>query len=208
MANLNPHDIVFLDSLEFKGFKEKIESQYGFEIISTDLPKIISFTSKKLVLHTSKGDFFLKEKPQYCSDGVALKRSADFQDYTSLRLKIVPKILLTTEQNHYIVWNGRYYFLTEYKNGRHYNGLQSDLKEITEALYLFQQCGITYLKEYKNVRQKELTQFESLDIASSIPDLKSRVKTSDDEDVLQEIILLYDNLCNEYAKIPKDNYIM
>ena len=194
MANLNPHDIVFLNSHEFKGFKEKIESQYDFEIISTDLPKIISFTSKKLVLHTSKGDFFLKEKPQYCSDELALKRSADFQDYTSLRLKIVPKILLTIEQNHYIVWNGRHYFLTEYKSGRHYNGSQSDLKEIIEALYLFQECGITYLNECKNARQKELTQFESPDIASNIPYLKSRVKTQDDEDALQESVLLYENL--------------
>ena len=208
MVNLNPHDIVFLDSQEFKGFKVEIESQYDFKIISTDLPKIISFTSKKLKLYTSKGSFFMKEKPKYCSDEMALKRSAHFQDYVSSQSEKVPKILLTKKYDFYITWNNRHYFLTDYKEGRHYNGSKKDLSEMVRALYLFQQHGFDYLNKYKGIRQDELVQFDSPYVASSIPDLKAMVETGSDKGVLSEILFLYENICSEYAKTSKDQYIM
>jgi hypothetical protein len=208
MANLNPHDIVFLDSPEFKGFKRKIEDEYGLKILSTALPDIVSFTSKKLVLNTSKGIFFLKEKPQYCSDEVSLARAAHFQDFIASQMDIVPKILSTKEQNYYINWKERYYFLTEYKKGRYYNGSQKDIDSMIDALYIFQQCGATYLKEYKDSRPDELARFESPDVASGIPDIKSKIKSQGDEAIFREILLLYEDLCSEYVSLSKEGYIM
>ena len=208
MANLNPHDIVFLGSSEFKGFKEKIEHVYYLKILSTSLPDIVSFTSKKLVLTTSDGPFFLKEKPLYCSDALSLVRAAHFQDFVASQMEIVPKILSTKTQNYYINWNNRYYFLTEYKKGRHYNGSKRDLDLMIDALYIFQQCGATYLREYKDSRPDELARFESPDVASGIPDIKSKIKSLGEEVIFQEILLLYEDLCSEYISLSKGGYIM
>lgn len=208
MANLNSHDLLFLNSTEFKGFKERIEREYDFNIINTSLPEIISFTSKKLILHTSKGDFFLKEKPQYCSNESALKRSANFQDHVSSRMKIVPKILSTREKDYYIHWNGRYYFLADYKNGRHYNGSPKDIIAMIDALNVFQKIGTDYLDTYKDSKQEELARHESPDVALGIIDVKKKVKTENENLIFQEIVSLYENLCSEYATFANEKYTM
>jgi len=208
MANLNSHDLLFLDSPEFKGFRERIEQEYDFNIINTSLPEIVSFTSKKLILHTSKGDFFLKEKPQYCSNESALKRSANFQDYVSSRMEIVPKILSTREKDYYIHWSGRYYFLADYKNGRHYNGSPKDINAMIDALNVFQKIGTDYLDTYKDSKQEELARYESPDVASGIIDVKKKVKTENDNLIFQEIVSLYEDLCSEYATFAKEKYTM
>jgi len=208
MANLNSHDLLFLDSPEFKGFRGRIEREYNLNIINTSLPEIISFTSKKLILHTSKGEFFLKEKPQYCSNELALKRSANFQDYVSSRMEIVPKMLSTREKDYYIHWSGRYYFLADYKNGRHYNGASKDINAMINALNVFQKIGTDYLDTYKDSKQEELVRHESPDVASSIIDVKKKVKTDNDDLIFQEIIVLYENLCSEYATFTKEKYTM
>lgn len=208
MANLNSHDLLFLDSQEFKGFKEILEREYNFIIVDTSLPEIISFTSKKLILHTSKGNFFLKEKPQYCSNELALKRSAHFQDYVSSRMEIVPKILSTRENEYYIHWSGRYYFLTDYKNGRHYIGSQNDISVMVDGLNVFQKIGTDYLDTYKDSRQEELTRYESPDVASGIIDVKKKIKTENDNFLFQEVVSLYENLCFEYATFTKEKYTM
>jgi len=208
MANLNSHDLLFLDSPEFSGFGEKIEQDYDLDIKSTSLPEIISFTSKKLILHTSKGDFFLKEKPQYCSNELALKRSAHFQDYVSSRMEIVPKILSTRTKDYYIYWSGRYYFLADYKKGRHYNGSPKDIGAMIDGLNAFQKIGNDYLSIYKDSRQEELTHHESPDVSSGIIDVQKKIKTENDGLVFQEIISLYENLCSEYATFTKEKYTM
>ena len=207
MANLNSHDLLFLDSPEFKGFRERIEREYDFNIINTSLPEIVSFTSKKLILHTSKGAFFLKEKPQYCSNKLALKRSAHFQDYVSSRIEIVPKIL-STRKNYYIHWSGRYYFLADYKKGRHYNGSPKDISAMIDALNVFQKTGAAYLDTYKDSRQGEMTRYESPDVASGVIDVKKKVKTENDNLIFQEIVSLYKDLSSEYATFSKEKYIM
>lgn len=55
MANLNPHDILFLDSAEFLDLREKIENAYDLRIRGTALPEIVSFTSKKLSWRPREG---------------------------------------------------------------------------------------------------------------------------------------------------------
>lgn len=208
MANLNSHDLLFLDSPEFRGFREKIEQYYDLDIKSTSLPEIISFTSKKLILHTSKGNFFLKEKPQYCSNELALKRSAHFQDHVSSRMEIVPKILSTRAKDYYIHWNRRYYFLADYKKGRHYNGSPKDISVMIDGLNAFQKIGNDYLDICKDSRQEELIRYESPDVASGIIDVQKKIKTENDNLIFQEIISLYENLCSEYVTFTKEKYTM
>ena len=208
MANLNSHDLLFLDSPDFRGFREKIEQNYDLDIKDTSLPEIVSFTSKKLILHTSKGDFFLKEKPQYCSNELALKRSVHFQDYVSSQMEIVPKILSTRTKDYYIHWSGRYYFLDDYKRGRHYNGSLKDISAMIDGLNAFQKIGTDYLDIYKDSRQEELTRHESPDVASGIIDLQKKIETENDNLIFQEIISLYKNLCSEYAAFAKEKYTM
>lgn len=208
MANLNPHDIVFLNSSEFKGFEEKIEHEYGLKILSTTLPEIVSFTSKKLILYTSSGNFFLKEKPEYCSDELSLRRAAHFQEYASSQLDTVPQILMTKGKDFYIQWNRKHYFLAEYRKGRHYNGSQKDLTAMINALATFQRCGTAYHIEYQNLRPEEHSLFESLDVARGIPDVKAKIETEDDRKVFEDILLLFDNFRTEYIDIPKGEYVM
>jgi hypothetical protein len=208
MANLNQHDIIFLDSSEFKGLKEVIELKYDFKIISVLLPDVISFTSKKLILNTTRGIFFLKEKPLYCSSDLALRRSAHFQEYASHQLDIVPKIFMTLDHDYYVVWNQRRYFLTDYKKGRHYNGSLNDLGVMSDALRTFQACGTSYLEKFKELRTHELFCFESPSIAAGISDVEKSAKTQEDRNLSQEIILIYKNLCSEYSIFPKGRYIM
>lgn len=206
MANLNSHDIVFLNSSEFDGFGEKIESEYDFKILSTTLPEIISFTSKKIILYTSRGDVFLKEKPQYCSDELSLKRSAHFQEYASSELDVVPQVLMTKEGDYYTSWKGKQYFLAEYKKGRPYNGSRKDLSSMIDALGALQHCGVAYHAKYRNQRPEEHSVFESPDVAKGILSAEDKAETEDDKSVLQDILLLYKNLCAEYASLPKENY--
>lgn len=151
---------------------------------------------------------FLKEKPLYCSTDLNLKKSASFQDYVSSQLEIVPRILKTKNNRFYLDWNERQYFLTEYKKGRHYNGSESDLRAIINSLYDFQQCGSAYFTEYKEVKLDELILVESPTVALGITGLGEKNLSQTEKSILQEILLLYKNLEEEYLTIPREKFIM
>lgn len=206
MPNLNKHDLIFLSSKEFEGFSEYLEQQYNFKITSITFPEFISFTSRKAILETNEGIFFMKEKPQYCSDKLSLARSVHFQEYVASQLEIVPEIIVTKEQDYYVTWNKKHYFLTVYKKGRHYNGSLKDLDFMIKGLHALQECGNTYLKKHRDSRQDELSRFESFEIASGIYNVE--IKSSDEQILLNEIVSLYENLRTEYVKIPKEQYVM
>lgn len=208
MANLNQHDLVFLDSPEFQGFKDLLEQEYGFRITSTTLPSIVSFTSKKIVLITNRGTYFLKEKPVYCSDPLSLRRSAHFQEYASSKLEIVPKILRTNKSEYFVLWNERHYFLAEYIEGRHYNGSSSDIDSMISALLLFQSSGAHYLTEYQNERSDELRLNESYVVADGIPSVEKYIQSENETEVYKTIIELQRKLSSQYSKITAQNYIM
>lgn len=208
MANLNAHDLVFLDSPEFQGFKDLLELSYGFEITSTALPNIISFTSKKTVLTTNQGTYFLKEKPAYCSDPLSLRKSAHFQEYASSKMEIVPKILKTKKSEYFVLWNERYYFLADYIEGRHYNGSSNDIDSMVSALLSFQSCGAQYLTEYQNERSDELRLNESCVVADGIPSVERYVQSEYEAGVYKTVIELQQKLYSQYSKITAQNYIM
>jgi thiamine kinase-like enzyme len=77
-----------------------------------------------------------------------------------------------------------------------------------DALNVFQKIGTDYLDTYKDFRQEELARYESPDVASSIIDVKKKVKTENDNLIFQEIVSLYEDLCSEYATFAKEKYTM
>ncbi len=207
MANLNKYDVLFLKSKKFRGLAELIEKSYDLKILSVEFPSFISFTSRKAVIHIDKGTFFLKEKPQYSDDKLSREKSASFQTYASTKLDIVPKILTTPSKQNYILWKNRYFFLTEYKEGRIYNGSNSDVKSMLIALQKLNNCGKDFTKE-RDVSQKVLKRIESYEVAALVPLIEKYIKSESERKIYNRILKVFENLKDEYTKVPKSEYLM
>lgn len=207
MANLNKHDVLFLKSNKFKDLADLIEKSYDLKILSTEFPSYISFTSRKAIIHTNKGVFFFKEKPQYSDDKLSREKSASFQTYASDKLGIVPKILITANNQNYIFWKKRYFFLTEYKDGRTYNGSDSDVKSMLTALKKLNNCGRKFVEE-RNISSDIVKKIESFEVASLVPLIEKYIKSDSEKKVYQRILKIFENLKSEYLEIPKSEYLM
>lgn len=207
MANLNEHDLILFKSNEFVGFDKYLETEYGFKIISSEYPTYISFTSRKAILHTSLGDLFLKEKPQYSSDQLSLDRSTYFQEFVSLKTDIVPKIIRTKENKFFVEWKGRLYFLTEYKKGRSYNGSLQDVEAMLYALQIMQKNGINFCTN-KNIPDKVLDDIESFEIYKIIYLIEKYARNTAEQNLYNRIIRDLEKLKQEYLGLPKNKYVM
>lgn len=207
MANLNKHDVLFLKSKNFEGLADLIERSYDIKIFSVEFPSFISFTSRKAIIHTNKGVFFLKEKPQYSDDPLSRVKSATFQTYASTKLNIVPKILNTLSNQNYILWKKRYFFLTEYIEGRTYNGSDSDIKSILIALQKLNNCGKDFINE-KSIPEDIVKKIESFEVASLVPSIEKYIKSDSERKIYQRILKIFENLKSEYLENPKPEYLM
>ncbi len=207
MPNLNLHDLVLFKSREFLGFEDFLEDNYQFKIISYDYPPYISFTSRKAVLHTNKGIFFLKEKPEYSSDKLSRDKSIMFQSYASSIVDFVPKIKLTKKKNYFVTWSKRFYFLTDYKQGRVYNGSDEDIVSMLKALNKLQAIGKEFAKK-KDIPVNVLKQIESYEIAKLIPLIKNAIESKKESLIYKRILDTLKKLKSEYVSLPKGEYIM
>src|SRR5690606_1019752 len=156
-----------------------LEKNYQFRIISTEYPPYISFTSRKAILHTNVGSFFLKEKPEYSTDKLSLDKSVLFQLYASSRLDIVPKIRLTKNNDYFVIWKSKFYFLTEYKKGRVFSGSDKDVTSMLKALKRLQAVGKEFVNK-KDVPPNVLEKVESYEVAKLAPLIKKYIKTKTD----------------------------
>lgn len=213
MANLNNSDILFLESPEFSDLRTLLENSYGFKIISSYLPPFISFTSRKAVLETDNGTYFLKEKPLYCSNKRSRDLSVYFQNFLSQTLKIVPVVLRTLDGNHYVQWSARFLFLTEFKVGRVFNGSETDIEHILEELKNFQEASKMFGSASK-VDGTDRTQFwlenkkDSYHTLKFFPLLEKKAKTDTEKTELRRIQYLISILKREYDTIPKPKYVI
>lgn len=207
MPNLNKHDLVLFKSSEFLGFEQFLEKYYQFRIISTEYPPYLSFTSRKAIIDTDKGTLFLKEKPEYSSDKLSLSKSARFQMYAGSKLNIVPKIRLTKNNKFFVVWKKRYYFLTDYKKGRVFDGSDKDVSSMLKALNKLQKIGKEFANK-KDVPPDILTQLESYEVAQSIPLIKAYIKSKKESLIYKKIIKCLEMLKKEYLSLPRNEYIM
>lgn len=207
MPNLNEHDLIFFKTREFTDFEKFLEENYQFKIISTEYPPFISFTSKKAILFTDKGNFFLKEKPKYSSDQISLNKSALFQDYASSKLDIVPKIKLTKNNDYYIVWKKRFYFLTDYKKGRSFNGSDEDVTSMLKALNKLQKIGREFVSK-NDVPPEVLERVESYQVAKLVPLIKDYIESEKETLIYERIIKCFEILKTKYIALPRNEYIM
>ena len=86
MANLCSHDILNMKSDYGKRLASYIESEYNIKVLDYSPVPQISFTSRKAILKTNKGDLFLKEKPYYCKSANSLFRSFTFKIFVLVDL--------------------------------------------------------------------------------------------------------------------------
>ncbi len=207
MPNLNNHDLILFKSKEFNGFLEFLEKNYQFKIITSEYPSYISFTSRKAILYTDKGEFFLKEKPIYSSDKRSRDKSASFQSYASSKLETVPKILSTKDNKKFVIWEKRYYFLTKYIKGRIFNGSDEDVISMLSALRKLQEVGREYATR-EDVPADIHKIIESYEVAQLIPLIKSNIQSEDESIIYQRIIKCLAKLKSEYISLPKKEYIM
>lgn len=203
MPNLNEHDILFLGSTENKEFSFFLEKEYDFKILSYDFAPFVSFTSRKAVLNTNKGIFFLKEKPEYCSERCIRDQAAEFQNFVHSSLDIVPKVFRTIRSEYYVCWLGRYFFLTEFKRGRIYNGSEKDLASALDSLRKFKLAA----KGYNTDRQPSENR-ESYEAVNFLDYVKERIRTDKDERLFQRAENILRSLKKQYSDLRKENYVM
>lgn len=201
MANLNEHDILFLGSPEFESLPQILEEAYGFKIRSYDLPPFVSFTSRKAVLNTDSGAYFLKEKPVYCSDEKARALAADFQTFLSEELDTVTPILKTQNGESYIQWQGRFFFITDFKPGRVFNGSDSDIHQMLLALKDFQEAA----KSFSTESVQPTKSYEPLVIFEL---LEKNIENKAGIKEIAQIKKLMEVLQHDYDAVPETEHIM
>jgi thiamine kinase-like enzyme len=207
MANLNQTDLLVGEEKRFKDLKEKIESIYGFKIINTFFPNSVSLTSRKAILETNAGTFFLKEKPLYCSDDLSLKRSFYFQDYCSDNTSCTPRIIRTKNKNFYFIMSGRKYFLSEYIKGRHFNGSKQDIVKMLNTILEISITGKKFLDQ-KGIPSNVKKNFASFQIATLVPELVKYASNKKEEKIAKDIQETFYRLSEEYNSIGNDNVVM
>jgi phosphoglycolate phosphatase-like HAD superfamily hydrolase len=199
MANLNTIDVLFLGADDHIELSSLIQSEYNIKIISYNFPDFVSFTSRKVILNTDKGDFFLKEKPQYCCSDDRLKFAADFQNHLSNKINIVPAIFKTIDGKDYLEWKGRYFFLTKYYPGRIYNGSLEDLNATLNMLYIY--------NEAKSGFNSNHTKMGSYDVLVPIEVIESELHSESDKKILERAKHVREKLILEYKKFNYSEYI-
>ncbi len=193
MGNLNDHDILFLNSKEFAPLVKLLEKSYKLKILSVDFPLYVSFTSRKAILNTNSGAYFLKEKPIYCSDEQSLQLAAEFQNYLCWSLEFIPPILKTIEGKWYVRWNNRHYFLTEFKPGRIYSGSELDNYKMLSSLKDIQDMA----SRFKPGKIKPVKSYETLHLISLV---EEKSKTSEEKKNI--------NIINRLISIPSLIYFL
>lgn len=207
MANLNKTDLLVTNTDKFENLKKTIESFYGFKIQKTQYPNSISLTSRKAILETNKGKYFLKEKPEYCSDNLLIEKSSLFQDFCSQNTIHVPKIIKTIQDNYYFEFECKKFFISEYIEGKPFNGSKTDIEKMLIVLSSLNYAGTLFLSN-TNLSKKIIEKFDSYKIATLIPDLIRYVRTEEDKKIFNNIQQTMSNLVSEYNLIGNEEYIM
>ncbi len=207
MANLNKTDLLITNTTKFENLKGVLESLYAFKIQKTHYPNSISLTSRKAILETSKGKYFLKEKPQYCSEENLIQKSSLFQDFCSQNTPHVPRIIKTVDGSYYFEFEDRKFFLSEYIDGRAFSGSKGDIEKMLGVLNSLNTAGKRFLMD-NSLPNDIIKRFDSYEIATLIPILIKYAKTEEDKSIFHNIVQTLATLTAEYDSIGNDDYIM
>ncbi|MCA9940878.1 MAG: phosphotransferase [Anaerolineales bacterium] len=113
----------------------RIAAQYKIgPIRGFSYPAVVTTTSRKAIIHTTDGAYFLKEKPDYCADPLSITLATGFQHFLAERLPFVPRIIRTRDNGFFVPANGRKYVLTVFQPGRMFRGADADIEMAAAAL--------------------------------------------------------------------------
>lgn len=207
MANLNTHDIINMKSEYGKKLTTAIESAYNFKIIDyTPIPEI-SFTSKKALIETDQGIFFLKEKPFYSKASDSLFRSSSFQDYCYKNSNKFVNIIKTKNSSHYLEFEGSIYFITPFVYAKSFTGENKDLLKMIETIITLRKLGKSYLKEnYK--KEKLLPKNKSYEIILPMMLFEPMVNTNEEKKYFLHLKKALKILIKEFDSMENIEYIM
>lgn len=207
MPNLNTHDILNMKSVYGRKLTSAIELAYGLKISNYAPIPEISLTSKKALIKTDQGTFFLKEKPFYSTKPDALFRSFTFQDYCAKNSDRFIEIIKTKDSAYYLDFEGSIYFITRYIKGNSFNGKIDGLFRMLETIIELRKLGENYLKEYIN--KKTLLPFnKSYEIILPFSLLKHAVVTKEDKKVFSDLKKALKILTEKFDSYERIKYIM
>lgn len=131
--DLNSTDLLLFGANKY--LKEIISKEYGLcENFTWKFPEAFSTTSKKVIINDGENKYFIKEKPKYCCEPYNLALSEQFQRFLSERTDFVPKIINTKSGNPYLRIANTFFFVTEFAEGRMFNGSIRDVENAGEVL--------------------------------------------------------------------------
>ncbi len=190
MANLNEHDIINMTSNYGKEITLAIESAYGLKIHGYSPVSQISFTSKKALIDTDQGMLFLKEKPFYSKGPHELFRSSTFQDYCAQRSGNFVEIIKSKDEESFLEFGDKTYFLTPYIEGGNFSGKQEELVSMLDTLTELKGLGKKYLDENlaassigsgTNGSINMLSENKSYDVILPFSLMEPMIRTEDDQ---------------------------
>lgn len=201
MANLNNIDVLFLNSKKLTEIKHLLETEYCFSIQRISLPPYISFTCRKVVIHTDRGDFFVKEKPRYCDTNSHRENFSRFQNFLSERCQFVLPLLPTHDGVFFVQHNSRHYFVTPFVKGRIYNGSAKDLSRMLSALIKVQSIS-------KGFQFHENQKHESPSVLEIVHSVSRQIRDDYDQKIYSNILRTITLLKKQYARVENKSYLM
>lgn len=178
--DLNTSDLFLTSENEYRILGDVVE-EYGLGEVVGHMPALTySTTSRKLILQTERGRFFLKEKPDYCVEPDQLRLSAEFQDLLAEQTDFVPKIFRTTKGERYFRRGSKTFLVTKFIEGRHFSGSHCDIQSAGRALGIVHNVSAKIDVGEAVVKHSRVDAARFLDMASNLPnsdDDRWKVKT-------------------------------
>lgn len=199
MPNLNEHDIINMTSDYGKKITLIIESAYKLKIEGYSPVEQISFTSKKALISTDRGVFFLKEKPFYSKGPQELFRSSTFQDYCARHSSSFVEIIKTKDKECFFEFDGKTYFITPYLEGGNFSGKHEELISMLDTLIELKGLGKKYLDE--NLAAYDLgmlAENKSYDVILPFLLLDPMIRTKEDQTTFSRLKEVLDILRTEF----------
>ena len=131
--DLNSSDLLLLGAN--RSLRGIMVEEYGIgNNFSWEFPTAFSTTSRKVIVDDGDHKYFIKEKPSYSCTPYKLGISARFQEFLSEETSFVPRIINTKSGSPYLQIGDAYFFTTDFKEGRMFNGSLQDVKAAGVAL--------------------------------------------------------------------------
>lgn len=188
--DLNSSDVLFLEKAEHE-ITQAIADEFGVgTIYATSHPLHHSTTSRKTIIHTDCGIFFLKEKALYASDDAHIVLVSEFQNVLANSLVEIPPALVTTDGRFYSSRGDRKYVLSPAVAGEAFSGKIEQTRNAAVMLAQIHNISTNYTQEKE---PENLTFKHSSDESEAFIKMAAELpRARDDPDKPFVISALYD----------------